>query len=331
MKRLSIPILAMALALTLAGCLDSTNTKAESMRINSDDSLLDIPSIDGTESLQEGILTVELVEQALKEQQVKLGSKHRSTDWVLNGVQAMMYTISDNLENKDDLPSERISVYIYRSGEERKDGLNDFKLQAEKYNMQMPNIYEQYNVLLLYWHKETLDKASSAQYAQEIRYALDQLSHIKIREVIDPGGALSEAENTKRNESHGAATMYIKRKYPEIYGGTYTSIEGEKFVLLTEITPELENEIHARTRYPITLKKVQYTEQQLEEAKHQLSAFTKQLELQGMGLDVEQNRVVVNSISATAPIQAEKLLGDLAPSIFLWNINEQKAVYEPLN
>lgn len=128
--------------------------------------------------------TLEHVEEALKGQGIDLRSKHLSPDWVLSGVQAMMYALDEN-QPEDSGIEERISVYIFETEEERIQGQADFHKQTEKYNMQVPNEHELANVLILYWHRESLDEAANAKFEQDIKTALSLLSVVNKQAILE--------------------------------------------------------------------------------------------------------------------------------------------------
>ncbi|ULO05310.1 hypothetical protein H1230_19650 [Paenibacillus sp. 19GGS1-52] len=95
------------------------------------------------------------------------------SDWILNNVKATRFSISRPTEKA--AYSEFISIYIYNSEQERKEGLTDFNLQKEKYNMVIPNIYELKNVLILYWHHENLNNANNTKFGKQIERALQRI------------------------------------------------------------------------------------------------------------------------------------------------------------
>lgn len=128
--------------------------------------------------------TLEHVEEALKGQGINLRSKHLSPEWVLSGVQAMMYAPGDNQPEESGI-EERISVYIFETEEERIQGQADFHKQTEKYNMQVPNEHELANVLILYWHRESLDEAANAKFEQDIKTALRLLSVVYNHPILE--------------------------------------------------------------------------------------------------------------------------------------------------
>lgn len=128
--------------------------------------------------------TVENVEEALKGQGIDLRSKHLSPDWVLSGVQAMMYALDENQPEGSGI-EERISVYIFDTEEERIQGQADFHKQKDVYNMQVPNEHELANVLILYWHRESLDEAANAEWEQDIKTALSLLSVVNNHAILE--------------------------------------------------------------------------------------------------------------------------------------------------
>jgi hypothetical protein len=83
----------------------------------------------------------------------------------------MMYALDENQPEGSGI-EERISVYIFDTEEERIQGQADFHKQKDVYNMQVPNEHELANVLILYWHRESLDEAANAKWEQDIKTAL---------------------------------------------------------------------------------------------------------------------------------------------------------------
>lgn len=142
----------------------------------------------------------------------------------------------------------------------------------------------------------------------------------------------SNAEKTKIEEDNGVISLYLKEKYSDIYGGTYTSQEGQKYFLLTEITPELEEEIRRLSAFPnsFLLKQVLYSEKQLEKVKQSLSLSAKSLDLQGVGLDIENNQVLAITTTQPDKSNALDLIKEGTSGIINWRVNTDKAAYQPL-
>lgn len=167
----------------------------------------------------------------------------------------------------------------------------------------------------------------------------DERGEIKIDLGPPPANAItpiipyaeSNPEKTKRDEDHGSIAKYLQTKHSDIYGGTYTSIEGEKHFLLTEVTSELEKEIKGLS-YPDTfiIKQVQYSKKQLEAVKSQLSEVADVLDLQGVGLDIENNKVLAFTTTPPSETNNVNILKEDDPDMIRWEVNKEKTKYEPL-
>ncbi|WP_416296135.1 hypothetical protein ACM7Q1_04850 [Paenibacillus illinoisensis] len=121
----------------------------------------------------ENKLTLEKVTAALKTEGIDMFEEKLNNDWVLNNVNANRFSVS-RLTVKE-VYKEYISVYIFNSETDRKEGLDDFNHQKEMYDMQIPNIYEYKNVLILYWHHETVDHSKNAKFNKPIEMAIQKI------------------------------------------------------------------------------------------------------------------------------------------------------------
>lgn len=117
----------------------------------------------------------------------------------------------------------------------------------------------------------------------------------------------------------------MQTKHSDIYGGTYTSIEGEKYFLLTEATQELEKEIKGLSAYPNTffIKQVQYSEKQLEAVKSELSEAADVLNLQGVGLDIENNKVLAITTTPPSETNSVNIVKETDPDMIHWKVMEE--------
>lgn len=121
----------------------------------------------------ENNLTLEKVTAALKTEGIDMFEGKLNNDWILNNVNANRFSVS-RLTVKE-VYKEYISVYIFNSETDRKEGLDDFNHQKETYDMQIPNIYEYKNVLILYWHHETVDNSKNAKFNKPIEMAIQKI------------------------------------------------------------------------------------------------------------------------------------------------------------
>ncbi|MEK4436175.1 hypothetical protein [Paenibacillus sp. FSL K6-2862] len=147
----------------LTGCF-SNQTGNEPLNVNDKVKLV-------TEN--ENNLTLEKVTAGLKIEGIDMFKEKLNNDWVLNNVNANRFSVS-RLTVKE-VYKEYISVYIFNSETDRKEGLHDFNHQKEKYDMQIPNIYEYKNVLILYWHHETVENSKNAKFNKPIEMAIQKI------------------------------------------------------------------------------------------------------------------------------------------------------------
>ncbi|WP_127491719.1 hypothetical protein [Paenibacillus glycanilyticus] len=152
-----------AICFILTGCF-SNQTKNEPVNVNDKVKLV-------TEN--ENNLTLDKVITALKTEGIEMFKEELNNDWVLNNVNGNRFSVSRSTVKE--LYKEYISIYIFNSETARKEGLNDFNHQKEKYDMQLPNIYEYKNVLILYWHNETVDNAKNAKLNKQIEVAIHRI------------------------------------------------------------------------------------------------------------------------------------------------------------
>ncbi|KQY94484.1 hypothetical protein ASD24_02705 [Paenibacillus sp. Root52] len=162
MKKILITLIAICLILT--GCF-SGQTGNEQVNVNDKEKKL------ATEN--ENNLTLDKVTAALKTEGIEMFKEEPNNNWVLNNVNANRFSVSR--PNVKEVYKEYISVYIFSSEAARKEGLNDFNHQKEKYDMQIPNIYEYKNVLILYWHHENADNSKNAKFNKQIEMAIQKM------------------------------------------------------------------------------------------------------------------------------------------------------------
>ncbi|GGD84409.1 hypothetical protein [Paenibacillus nasutitermitis] len=84
--------------------------------------------------------------------------------FVLEGLKATTYMLDNG---------EAISIYLFRSVKKREQGLADFNKQKEKYDMQIPAIFEVKNALIFYWYKGP--STQPGQYDANIKEAVQAL------------------------------------------------------------------------------------------------------------------------------------------------------------
>lgn len=133
--------------------------------------------VDGVEEilpLDEKNVSLDKVTEALKKEGIELSIVEEQY-FILNSVKSSNFSINESDENEEGAYPETISIYVYDSEQARKEGLDDFNIQKERYNMQIPNIYEQKNVLLLYWHHENLNNSHNAKYSKQMEMAMNKL------------------------------------------------------------------------------------------------------------------------------------------------------------
>jgi hypothetical protein len=161
--RIKSLLLSFVTLLALTGCFaNPTEIKPETVEIR-----------EKPVAVNEDIHTLDQVKKAFEAEGIEMFPKEEQTDWVLNHVTPHRFFVSRPTEKA--VYPEFISIYVYESEQARKEGLEDFNIQKEKYDMQIPNIYEHNNVLILYWHHENLDNANHTKFGKSIEVALQKL------------------------------------------------------------------------------------------------------------------------------------------------------------
>lgn len=124
-------------------------------------------------SVRENKLTLEQVTNALQAEGIEMFREELKKDWVLNNVMPNRYSVSR--PDVKEVYNEYISIYVYNSVAGRAEGLKDFNIQKQEYDMSVPNIYEHKNVLILYWHHENVGNAANAKFNTQIQEAIQKL------------------------------------------------------------------------------------------------------------------------------------------------------------
>lgn len=152
MRKIMITLLAMCFIVT--GCF-ANQTEKQPVTVNEDK------------------LTLDKVKMEIKAEGIELFVEEEQSVWVLNKVKPNWFSVNSPTEKA--VYPENISIYVFESEQARKDGLKDFNIQKEKYNMMIPIIYEHKNVLILYWHHENLDKAKNTKFGKQIEMAIQKI------------------------------------------------------------------------------------------------------------------------------------------------------------
>lgn len=161
--KLKFGILSCAMLLFLTGFLANLSDKRpENVEVEAKTLVVD-----------EEMLTLDHVKKAIEAEGVELFLRDEKNDWVLNKVKPNRFSIGSPTEKT--VRPEYISIYIYKTEQARKEGLDDFNMQKEKYDMQIPNIYEHKNVLILYWHHENVDNAHNSKFGSQIEAAIQKI------------------------------------------------------------------------------------------------------------------------------------------------------------
>ncbi|GMK40429.1 hypothetical protein PCCS19_34850 [Paenibacillus sp. CCS19] len=161
MKNIIIALIAMCCILT--GCSSNQTEKQPVIVKDKEKSVTE----------NENNLTLDKVTTALKSVGIEMVLEEQQNDWVLHNVKPNRFSVVR--PNVKEVYKEYISIYVYNSEAARKKGLTDFKNQKEKYNMQIPNIFEYKNVLILYWHHETVDNAKDTKFNKQIEMAIQKI------------------------------------------------------------------------------------------------------------------------------------------------------------
>ncbi|ANE45443.1 hypothetical protein SY83_02895 [Paenibacillus swuensis] len=124
-------------------------------------------------SISKENLTLDKVTNALNAEGIEMVPEDIEKDWKLHRIKPHRFSVTQPTEKT--INKEYISVYIYRSEQARIKGLQDLNHQKQKYDMQIPLIYEHKNVLILYWHHQNVDDAENAKFNVQIKHALQGL------------------------------------------------------------------------------------------------------------------------------------------------------------
>jgi hypothetical protein len=114
------------------------------------------------------------VEEAMEVKGITFLPQPPQQDWVLAGVEPYRYAVGSVREQTD--PQEEASIYIFDSEKQREEGFIDFYKQTEKYDMLYPQIYENRNVLILYWARGDMSKP--AQLGEKFTNTINSLRMI---------------------------------------------------------------------------------------------------------------------------------------------------------
>ncbi|KRE39993.1 hypothetical protein [Paenibacillus sp. Soil522] len=160
--KIKFGILSCAILVVLTGCLANPSDKRpENVKV------------EANWVVDEDKLTLDHVKKAIEAEGVELFLRDEKNDWVLNQVKPNRFSIGWPTEKT--VRPEYISIYIYKTEQARKEGLDDFNMQKEKYDMQIPNIYEHKNALILYWHHENVDNAHNSKFGSQIEAAIQKI------------------------------------------------------------------------------------------------------------------------------------------------------------
>lgn len=151
-----------AMCLVLTGCFSNQTEKQP------------VNEVEETLPSDEKSVSLDKVIEALKKEGMGL-SIVEERHFILNSVKSSNFSVNEFDDDVEGAYPETISIYVYDSEQARKEGLDDFNIQKERYNMQVPNIYEQKNVILLYWHHENLNNSHNAKYSKQIETTMKKL------------------------------------------------------------------------------------------------------------------------------------------------------------
>lgn len=144
-----------AMCSVLTGCF-SNQTEKQPVHVN---------EVEDTLPSDEKNVSLDKVIEALKKEGIELSIVEEQY-FILNSIKSSNFSVNESDEDEEGAYPKTVSIYVYDSEHARKEGLDDFNIQKERYNMQIPNIYEQKNVILLYWHHENLNNSHNAKYSK---------------------------------------------------------------------------------------------------------------------------------------------------------------------
>lgn len=107
------------------------------------------------------LINLDQVEHAFSTEGISLDPKQITDDWKIGKVKANRYVITNN-----ELP-DQIFIYIFDSEEALKDGRKDFDEQKERNEKGIHDIYENKNVLVIYWHQPSSTDDTLSKTIQE--------------------------------------------------------------------------------------------------------------------------------------------------------------------
>lgn len=170
MKKIMIALLAMCFIIT--GCF-ANQTGKQPVIVKEKEKPVIVKEKEKPVTINETKLTLNEVKKALEAEGIEMFVEEKKNDWILNNVKPNRFFVT-RPDEKIAYP-EFISIYVYESQQDRKEGLKDFNIQKENYDMQIPNIYEHKNVLILYWHHENLDNAKNTKFGKEIEMTIQKI------------------------------------------------------------------------------------------------------------------------------------------------------------
>lgn len=161
------------------------------------------------------------VEDAMEVKGIKFLSQPSQQDWVLAGVKPHGYAVVSTREQTD--PEEEASIYIFDSELHREEGIADFHIQIEKYDMLHPRIYEKRNVLIIYWGSGDINKPEKLE--EKFTNAMNSLRII--------------------TEFRGASSGDKEVPYTILVGGgRYGGIAFEKGTAINSIETHMNGKVH---------------------------------------------------------------------------------------
>ncbi|KRF05523.1 hypothetical protein ASG89_20560 [Paenibacillus sp. Soil766] len=108
----------------------------------------------------------------------------------LNGILPIEFTISKPTE--DTMRVEYISIYIFRDVKESYKGLEEFNKEKEKYNMVVPSVWQNGNVLVFYGHSTPLGENTA--FEEQINNALAGWNVIYKHQSLDSNNEIAAAD-----------------------------------------------------------------------------------------------------------------------------------------
>ncbi|MDQ0917066.1 hypothetical protein [Paenibacillus sp. V4I5] len=165
MKLRLATILLSVMIISMTGCIDKNKTQINTQ--NEPSPVAANPTPTQSDNM---ILTGMDIKNLMEKQGLYLSLAGNNDDWILNSLKPENYYFTCG-PTADCKLEYGISIYTFKSQEEREKGFVDFKKQQQKNdNINIPSVWAKTNALVLYWHGTQLDQIPA--YEDKVTKAL---------------------------------------------------------------------------------------------------------------------------------------------------------------